>query len=234
MGLCSFYCYDSLIPSSPGQQLQLDNLQNQPYGYILLLDEPPATVNVVVHHKTTTSAVINSKIDRINQHLHSRAVAVTNDGDPVVPIFPSSDSKNRYARSLYVKRKPFTIPGKTGMYKVSKVTIHQTFPFTLGFAMTVFKAQGQTLPAVVLCLSQRLNHVQQMSLSAIYVAMSRVQKAVDIRLLPHGVGNSAMYYEYMNSLTLSPYIPSFFHGFHGLESWNGTLAYEHYKNTKTV
>jgi len=196
----------------------------------MVLDEPPAAVNVVIHHKSTTSSAIQRKIACIDNTLHSCAVAVTPDGKPVVPIFPSSDVTDKYAKNLSVKSKLYTIPGKDGMYKVSKVNIHYTFPFTLGFAMTVHKAQGQTLPADILCLSQRLNHIQQMSMSAIYVAMSHVQKADDIRLLTHGVGNSSMHYEYINHLTLSPHIPSFLHGFQENKTWNGPLAYQHYIN----
>jgi len=223
----------SLIPASPQQEAQLKSLNQHPYGHVLLLDHPPAAVNVVLHHKCTNSNSIKRKIAQIDAQLHSCAVDLTSNGQPIVPIFPSSDSPSKYARLLTIKKKPFTIPGKPGMYNVSKVTIHQTFPFTLGFAMTVHKAQGQTLPAVILCLSQRLNHIQQMTLNALYVAMSRVKHASDIRLLPHGNGSSAMNYEYITHLPHTPYIPSFFHGFRDNQPWNGPLAYEHYIQNNT-
>ena len=66
-----------------------------------------------------------------------------------------------------------------------KVETADIFQFELAFAMTVHKAQGRTLPKVILALSNRANGRNQMSYASICVAMSRVEHQSDLKLLLH-------------------------------------------------
>jgi hypothetical protein len=57
------------------------------------------------------------------------------------------------------------------------------FPLDLAFAMTIHKAQGRTIPKVILALESRPSYNLQMEFPAIFVAMSRVKKGDDMRIL---------------------------------------------------
>ena len=71
---------------------------------------------------------------------------------------------------------------------VGKVKTRDLFPYELGFAMTVHKAQGRTIPRVVLALAHRDNANVQMKYASIYVALSRVKLAKHLRILSHNSG----------------------------------------------
>jgi UvrD-like helicase C-terminal domain len=91
----------------------------------------------------------------------------------------------------------------------------------LGFAITIHKAQGQTLPAVILSLSDNC----QLSYASLYVALSRVKHCNDIRLLIHGSwqGNIEDWetIAYIPSLQPGKDINAFFAGFKiNSQQWN--------------
>jgi Viral (Superfamily 1) RNA helicase len=71
---------------------------------------------------------------------------------------------------------------------IGKVTTKDIFPYELAFAMTVHKAQGRTIPRVVLALAHRENSNNQMSYASIYVALSRVKLTSDLRIMYHDTG----------------------------------------------
>ena len=57
------------------------------------------------------------------------------------------------------------------------------FPIQLGFAMTVEKAQGQTLECVIVALSECNITLTNFRYSCLYVAMSRVHEARQLHIL---------------------------------------------------
>ena len=101
------------------------------------------------------------------------------------------------------------------------------FPFDLAFAMTVYKAQGQTLPKVVLCLMSRPVSVIQFDMEAIYVALSRVKQRLDIRILYHSPNPNICELEYLATLKPNDDVHSFLSGFHdnNNSTWDGQYAY---------
>ena len=216
----------SLTPASSQQRQQLDTLSSMPSGSLITLDQPPLTVNVVLQGKTTSSDIIKHKLDGTFQMLRSCSIDTDSSGNPVIPIFQGSSAMNplHYEKNLITSPKKITIPGETGLYGPSSVTITQIFPFDLAFAMTVHKAQGRTLSSVVLCLSQRLNPLHQMTRNAIYVALSRVKEKSDIRILHHGSIENPCNISYIFNQPLSPHIPSYLEGFQNNKPWNGPLA----------
>ena len=118
-------------------------------------------------------------------------------------------------------------------YNPFRVTVKPLFAFDIGFAMTIHKAQGQTLKSVVLTLSSRPNKIQEMKLASILVAMLRVKRSEDIRLLLHKYArNSIFSYEkiaYITHLTPSHNITAFHAGFvYNQGVWNQNKALKTY------
>ena len=193
------------------------------------MDEPPAIVNVVIQKQHANSNILQQELDIVHNLLAHCAIETTDSGDHVIPLFPatSDGSSSSYAKPFYLKKTECLLPGKIGLYDASKVFLSSIFPYDLGFAITVHKAQGRTLPKVILCLTYRPNHINQMTLNSIYVALSRVKFRSDIRILSHDSILIPEHFSYMTSMPLNTYIPSFLHGFQNLDPWNGDAASLH-------
>ena len=112
-------------------------------------------------------------------------------------------------------------------YQPSKAQVSNLFPFELGFAMTLHKAQGRTLPAVILALSVRPTHVTQIRFDGIFVAISRVEMADDIRLLLYNPLDYSPL-DYITQLKPPKHIQQYFSGFSLPGSnWDAEKAFEH-------
>lgn len=101
-------------------------------------------------------------------------------------------------------------------YKAGRVKVRPRFPLEPGFAITVNKAQGQTLDKVIVALSERPHSASvQFSYSGLYVALSRVRRRSDIRLLLVGdsVEKQMSTLAYLKDLKPDPYQLSMIHGF---------------------
>ncbi|MGH7955247.1 MAG: C-terminal helicase domain-containing protein, partial [Gloeomargaritales cyanobacterium] len=94
-------------------------------------------------------------------------------GDAIVPIVPNSRFPE--TNQIVVLSTPRSGP--------SKVTTKRTFHVDMSFAMTFYKAQGQTIPKVILILNKRPVGLSVLTYSSLFVAVSRVRLADDIRLL---------------------------------------------------
>ena len=211
----------SLTPSSTHQRLQLESITTMPFGSVITLDQPPLAINVVLDNKFTSSEIMKSKLTMVSTAINSCSIGTDSDGNHIIPIFPGSSPSNPmdYAKSLIISPKHITIPAKHGLYGPSSATITQIFPIDLAFAMTVHKAQGQTLSSVILCLSSRLNHLHQMTRNAIYVALSRVKDKSDIRILHHGAFENPCNISYIFNQSLSTHIQSYI-GYQNTSSWS--------------
>ena len=98
--------------------------------------------------------------------------------------------------SKYSKAEWYTVKGGADYgYRPSKAKVRSHFPFDLGFAMTDHKSQGRTMRKLTLVISERPVAISQLNWSAIYVALSRVEKREDIRFLleDHEHCGSVMY-----------------------------------------
>ena len=72
--------------------------------------------------------------------------------------------------------RPIPIHSPSLLCRPSRVVIQAHFPLHPGFAITVDKAQGQTLDRVIVALSKREMRLVNFMYACFYVAMSRVRK----------------------------------------------------------
>ena len=111
-------------------------------------------------------------------------------------------------------------------FQPTRAIVLNYIPFELGFAMTLHKAQGRTLPAVILALSHRPMPSAQMTFEGIFVALSRVKSADDIRILLSNP-NDYTSLRYITQLNASTHIQEFFAGFsENHNKWDRIKAYE--------
>jgi hypothetical protein len=110
--------------------------------------------------------------------------------------------------------KPIVVPGApNGEYKCSRVRVKNFFPVEPGFAITIYKAQGRTMPKVILAISERQGQGCGLNYRSVYVAFSRVKHRKDIRLLLcHDDGTRASL-TYLTKLTADPCNLAFVDGF---------------------
>ena len=98
----------------------------------------------------------------------------------------------------------------------SKLVIVPHFPIQLAFAITVEKAQGQTLERVIVALSERNMTITNFRYSCLYVAMSRVREAKHLRILLSSFENRDDEWQslqYLEHLKRDESIQAFFSGF---------------------
>ena len=108
--------------------------------------------------------------------------------------------------------KSIIVPADTsGQYKCSKVFVKNFFPVEPGFAITIYKAQGRTIPKVILAISKREGHGCGLNYRSIYVAFSRVKDRNDIRLLLIDHDRSSL--QYLTKLKADPCNLAFVEGF---------------------
>jgi hypothetical protein len=124
---------------------------------------------------------------------------------------------------------------KTYFYKTpdllqpyAKVDISDIFPYQLAFAMTIHKAQGRTIKKVLLDLHCHPNHYRRLNFASIFVALTRVQKREDLKLVAHNGYEFQQSYQYITDLKPHKNTMSYYHGFSNNDingcTWDPDLA----------
>ena len=102
------------------------------------------------------------------------------------------------------------------MNPIATAEVFNIFSSDLAFSMTIHKAQGHTIPEVVIDLFCHLTKYAKMNFAAIFVAMSRVKNKGGIWLLSHEKEGSTINiveaYSYIIQLSLKDYVIAFYHG----------------------
>jgi hypothetical protein len=120
----------------------------------------------------------------------------------------------RCRRKFSKAPKPIIVPGApNGECKCSKIRVKNYFPVELGFAITIYKAQGKTIPKVILAISERQGNGCGLNCRAVCVGLSRVKLRADMRLLLFGDDGNRTSLAHLTKLTADPCNLAFVAGF---------------------
>ena len=171
-------------------------------GDVITLEDTPVFVNVRVQTKKFSAAVKKMYKKHFRPISSSETETVF-----VLPIRVGNSLGSSYT---------VPVPGIAGRYLASRLSVKPPFRFETAFAITVHKAQGQTLPRVILALSKGRGQ-RGFSYSHLYVALSRVAERSDIRLLLVGTIEEMKWRSvtYVEGLTADKHTISFLAGFRG-------------------
>ena len=102
----------------------------------------------------------------------------------------------------------------------SRLKLRKKFPLEPAFAITVHKSEGRTLEKVIISLSYNGAPGCAFSYAQLHVAMSRVRRRNDIRLLLHGENKTLRWQSltYINRLKPDPSIAFFFDGYRNMQA----------------
>ena len=171
----------------------LDGPNAPPYGSEIILNEPPIAINFKLQtglDGKEPSRVKKRQLEELRRH----SILSKTEEDIVISISEKSDK----SKSLRMRN------GSPLLGNVSSAAIRPIIAYDLAFAMTVHKAQGRTIPRVVIALTSRPLHRLQMKYASLFVGMSRVKEGDHIRLLEHGrgtiMGNRQNAYGYLGNL----------------------------------
>ena len=203
------YTYEELIFSDASQECKARlQMATAACGEVITLEEPPFAIIVQAAALHKDDGWTNLSMD--------------NEGDKVV--IPMLDlCRDSKGESLIVN-------GGVD-YLLSTITVQNRFPLEPGFVITVHKAQGRTLRRIIIALSEWYARKCNFTYVHLYVAMSRVKRGCDIRLLIHtDVGGDVDWdtISYVTTLRPNPAIKAYFTGFKDTEGhlpkWNKELA----------
>ena len=187
-------------------------MSSLPSGSTITLDSPPVAVNINIGGLATAQNKLSIRKTAQLQLLQKHSIV---DGEVVVPLLKGNVCK--------FQSYTFDSPGGIG-----RVQTKDIFAYESSFAMTIHKAQGRTIPCVVLALCDRHNHTFQMEYAAIYVAMSRVKESGDLRILFHDSDAAArnLSLRYISNLKHSIHVLNYYAGFRapGLGVWDPSLS----------
>ena len=208
--------YKSLTIEEADQQwLQMKlNLSNP--GDVIELPNPPISINV---------KLVDARPDDIIKWKH----LTLHHNEVVIPIL-----RKRINRWNETKKMP--IPGVGRSTLPSRVRLTNFYPLEMSFAMTVEKAQGQTMNHVIIALSDRRANKCRFDYSSVYVAFSRVRDKNNLRILlstsnEHIPNWSMLYLEHLKP---SKSTFAFFAGYNShchhwqTDHWNEEKAYSYY------
>lgn len=195
-------------------QFLLDHLNGHsapPFGTEIEV-EIPVSVNMIIEPTLDGKPMTNKRKKQFEQLKgFSIAQPTTESSAVILPITESMTKGNGGSDNNYSYRTYFPL------CPIATVVSRPVFPFELSFAMTVHKAQGRTLEKVVIDLTDHPTHYARMKFAAVFVALSRVRRGSDIRLLQHTPRGKAFCpieaYSYLRNLRPCRYCRAFYHGY---------------------
>ena len=159
-----------------------------PYGSEIEVNEP-ASLNMLVQEKFDGKPISDKRRLQLKQ-LQKLSMSRTR---VIIPITRC----NKSTQKKFSNANEFSYKTGNPLNPIATAEVFNIFPFDLAFSMTVHKAQGRTIPKVVLDLSCHPTKYTEMNFAAIFVAMSRVKNKDDICLLSH---EKKEFYQHCTSL----------------------------------
>ena len=220
--------YHSITMASEAEQDKVIQwMQLNPPGSILTLERPPLSLNILVAIKNSKDNILTqlTRDEDIGLDLSTSLVCETDEENIpckiIVPIPCLPKMSEWHKRS---------ISGNRSMgYGPSKAEVRDYFKAEMAMAITTHKAEGRTMDRIVLALQDRPTKIVQMTYTSILVALSRVHRREDVRILMSGeYGYRSL--EYILDLKPSPYLNLFFAGYeNNREEWNADLVVSRYR-----
>jgi hypothetical protein len=183
----------------------MEAVANSHPGDIITLETAPLSVNVVPWP--------GEGQDDLSLY-NNFAISITGDGEPVIPLLRGTAS---------TEDEFCVIHGGDG-WLASKARANPSHPYELAFAITAYKAQGRTMPQAIIALEERCGHFNNFGFHEIFVALSRVQRNEDIRLLCRG-DSKEFKYDYLELLKPTATVLQFLAGFQATGTWNEQHAW---------
>lgn len=172
---CHSLVLDRNIHNLEDIEAQIETL---PAGSEIILNAPPIAVNMKVLtglDGKKPSRAKKSQLEALKQH----SIVPKEEENIVIPFSEKSDK----TKTLKMKN------GSPLLGHLSATDVTPILAYDLAFAMTVHKAQGRTIKRVVIALTSRPIHRNQLQYASIFVGMTRVTESNNIRLLEHGHGS---------------------------------------------
>ena len=167
-------CHSLVLDSSTVDLVQ-HQIESLPFGSEIILESPPLAVNMTVQTGLDGKQPSRAKKRQL-EALRKHSVIDQREDNIVNTISHKSYKK----KSIKMKN------GSPLLGNISSVDVTPVFAYDLAFAMTVHKAQGRTMKRVVIALTSRPVHYNQLEYASVFVALSRVKKSSHICLLQHG------------------------------------------------
>lgn len=141
-------------------QLMTANYRQETF---VTLEQAPLSVNVIPW------------LDGATQHAQYKPfqVATTASGEPVVPLLRATAKRDANYCLIHA--------GET--WRVSKARAHMAHPYDLAFAITAYRSQGRTIDKVIIALQETSGFYNNFGFHEFFVAISRVEKTDNIRIL---------------------------------------------------
>ena len=192
--------YHSLILSDTMEIYLKEHLLSASAGDVITLPDPPIGINIIIANDVINNDTMNWK----TLSLEKERIVIT-------------IRKHGYRQSFSkIPGKPVPIHNPTMLVSASRVIVEPHFPVQPCFAITVDKAQGQTIQRVIVALSERDLRLVNFTYSCVAVAFSRVKEAQHLRILLKKEANPVLEWDtltYMLFLERDSSVKSFFAGF---------------------
>jgi hypothetical protein len=192
--------YHSLILSDTMETYLKEHVRLASAGDVITLPDPPIGINIIIANQT----IYNDMMSWKNLSLEHDRIVIT-------------IRKHGFAQSApKIPGKPVPIHSPSLLVNPSRVIVEPLFPVQPCFAITVDKAQGQTIQRVIVALSERELRLVNFTYSCVTVAFSRVEEAQHLRILLKKEANAALEWDtltYISFLKRDSSVGSFFAGF---------------------
>ena len=169
-------------------------------SWFITLPDPPIGINIIIANQTIYNDMMSwKKLSLEHDHI---VITIRKHG------YGQSSSK--------IPGKPVPIHSPSLLVNPSRLIVEPLFPVQPCFAITVDKAQGQTIQRVIVALSERDLRLVNFTYACVTVAFSRVEEAQNLRILLKKEANAALEWDtltYISFLERDSSVRSFFAGF---------------------
>ena len=195
-----------------------------PFGSEIEINQPIA-VNMAISESLDGKPVSSKRKAQLHQ---LKKFSILPSDQEIVISLTVKMNRNK------TKYKKYSYATNNLIFPIATACVVEPFPFDLGFAVTVHKAQGRTLYRVVLDLTFHPNIDSRVNFAQLFVAISRVKSKQHLRLLPRHNFNPTKAYHYIQSLKPAHSTFAFYNGYEGIAQQGLVWNYNKALDTKSL